>query len=144
MLSQASREALHRVLTCAKLYKMYEDNIEQDFFQRTVLWSLKNNIIQGFYLCNNVWSFFDNTTQDFYLCNIVSRVSFGTTLHTKNLMQGCLRDSKQHCIRKNPIHCCLNTLGTIIAQVKSPVQYCPRCTQHCIGISSSQSCLNTS
>ena len=48
----------------------------------------------------------------FHLCNIVSRVSPGTTLHSKNLMWRCLWGSRNHFMRKNLIQCCLNTHGT--------------------------------
>ena len=51
MLSGASKTILHRILTCAMLYRMYKDYTEQDFFLSIVVQSLKTNIAQGFYLC---------------------------------------------------------------------------------------------
>ena len=81
-------------LTGAMSSQGYEDNIDQDFF-----------------LCNVVWSLRDNTAQDFYLFNIVSRVSSpGTTLDKKNFLWCSPGGSRQHCIRKNPVKYCLNTL----------------------------------
>ena len=110
----------------------------------------------------------NNNIQEKILFNIVL-IFLEKHCTGQNLVQCCLRGSKQHSIRENPGQYCLNTLGTILHRskpyamlpqriqrtlhkknpvqcclIKNPMQWCPRGSrQHCIIKNPVQCCLNT-
>ena len=51
------------------------------------------------------------------MCNVFL-ILLGQHWTGQNPMQFCLRGSIQYCIRKNPVQCCLNILGTILHRSK--------------------------
>ena len=71
-------------------------------------------------LCNVDREALDNIAEEKTLFNVVLILS-GQQYACQNPMQCCPRGSRQHCIRKNPVQYCLNTLGTILHRSKSYV-----------------------
>ena len=78
----------------------------------------------------------------FYQCNIVPRVSSGTTLHRKILMQYIVLEVLDNFAQEKIL---FNVVLILLGQHcigKNPVLDCPRGCQHCIGILSSQCFVN--
>ena len=72
------KTTLNWIFTCAMLSQEYEDNIEQDFFLCSVVWSLLDNIAQSFYLCNIVPRVIKTTSNRLFSYAMLSWDSWAT------------------------------------------------------------------
>ena len=59
----------------------------------------------------------DNIASEKIQCNVVL-ILLGQHCTAQNPMQYCPRGSRQHCIRKNSVQCCLDTLETTLHRSK--------------------------
>ena len=141
MLAQIDSRQNYRLLSCGNLFVDCGLTLHRSFSctQHQYYW---DNIAQVKTLCNVVLEAPDNSTHEKILFNVV-------LIHSRqhctgqNPMYCCPRGSRQQCIRKILVQCCLNTLGTILHRSK-PYEMLPERLQTTLHRKKPvQCCLNT-
>ena len=100
-------------------------NIAQIKTLCSVVQDAPNNIAPVKALCNVVLKAPDNTAQENVLFHVVLKL-FGQQSTGQNTVWCCPRGSRQHCIKKTPVQCILNTLGSILNRSKPYVMLSQR------------------
>ena len=100
------------------------------------------NFVQVNTLCNVVPEAANNFAQEKTLCNVVL-IFLGLYYTGQNFTQFYQSGCRQHWIRKSPVQCCLDTLGTTFNRPKFCAMLPKRLQKNSMGRNPVQNCLNT-